>query len=154
MVLVGVERGVVVLCVSIDQDQLQLVRETYPEYELIEVEEGKNYEGYTYVNGVFLPPPEAAKQSGIRITRLAFLTRFTDEEAINIDLASIGATVEAAGIRRFLKKVDAASFIDLSDPDTISGVKLLEQIGFLLPGRADVILQAPVAPRELYTGNS
>ena len=48
--------------------------------------------GYTYSSGVFSAPtitPESKK-----ITRLAFLNRFTDAEAIAIDLASIGATTQ------------------------------------------------------------
>ena len=38
-----------------------------------------------------------------RITRLAFVDRFTDAEAVAIDLASIGATVQAASIRRYAR---------------------------------------------------
>ncbi len=83
-----------------------------------------------------------------KITRLAFLNRFTDAEAVAIDLASIGATPEAASIRLYLKKVDAATFIDLDDASTRSGVQALETIGLLGTGRALEILDAPIQSTE------
>lgn len=86
--------------------------------------------------------------SGTKITTLAFLTRFTDAEAIAIDLASIGATVNAAAIRRYLSKVNAAKFIDLSREDTRDGVTALETMGLIGPGRASVILNTPVMMTE------
>jgi hypothetical protein len=84
-----------------------------------------------------------------QITRLAFLSRFTDEEAIALDLASIGATVEAATLRRYLSKVNAASFIDLSREDTRAGVLALEPMGILAEGRALEILDAPIQDHEV-----
>lgn len=96
---------------------------------------------------------EALPQSeDLRITRLAFLDRFTDAEAIAIDLASTGATVEAAGLRRYLHKVNAATFIDLGRPDTQAGVQALETVGILAAGRAAEILTAPIADIERYRG--
>lgn len=83
-----------------------------------------------------------------KITRLAFLSRFTDAEAIALDLASIGATVEAASIRRYMQKVNAATFIDLGRADTISGVNQLEAVGLIGSGRANVILTAPITDLE------
>jgi hypothetical protein len=87
-----------------------------------------------------------------RITQLAFLTRFTDAEAIAIDLASIGATVQAASVRRYVKKVDAATFIDLAREDTRQGVLALEASGLLAAGRALEILDAPVQDAERFNG--
>jgi hypothetical protein len=99
--------------------------------------------GSTYANGVFLPAPSVR-----HITQLAFLSRFTDAEAVAIDLASIGATVEAASMRRYLSKVNAATFIDLNRPDTRAGVQSLEAGGVLVAGRALEILDAPIQPEE------
>ena len=92
---------------------------------------------------------QPVKALGTVITRLAFLSRFTDEEAISLDLASIGATVEAASLRRYMAKVNAASFIDLSREDTRAGVLALEQAGILGEGRALEILDAPIQPHEV-----
>ena len=84
------------------------------------------------------------------ITRLAFLSRFTDAEAIQIDLASAGQTVPAATLRRYMAKVNAATFIDLSREDTRAGVEQLESLGILAAGRAVEILDAPVTEAERY----
>lgn len=84
-----------------------------------------------------------------KITRLAFLERFTDAEAIAIDLASQGATVEAATVRRFMSKVNAATFIDLARQDTIDGVNSLVGYGFLTAERANAILTGAVQAVEI-----
>ena len=88
-----------------------------------------------------------------RVTQLAFISRFTDAEAIAIDLASIGATTQAAAMRRFQKKVDAATFIDLDRSDTRGGVQTLEAAGLLAVGRAAEILDGPIADQERYRGS-
>lgn len=93
-------------------------------------------------------PTPVAVEPDFKITRLAFLSRFTDAEAITLDLASQGATVEAATIRRYLSKVNAATFIDLSRPDTQGGVQALEAAGILAAGRALEILDAQIQDVE------
>ena len=93
------------------------------------------------------PPPELP--TGRLVSNKAFLSRFTDDEAIDIDLASMGATREAATVRRYLSKVNAAQRIDLTDDETRTGVQALEAAGLLQPGRALVILDAPIEPKEL-----
>ncbi len=93
------------------------------------------------------PPPTVPTERNV--SRKAFLSRFTDAEAIGIDLASIGATREAATVRRYLSKVNAAQHIDLADEETRKGVQALEAAGLLQPGRALAILDAPIQPKEL-----
>ena len=95
------------------------------------------------------PPPAPEPTTEPRhITRLAFLSRFTDPEAVAIDLASIGATAQAAGMRRYMSKVNAATYIDLDRADTRAGVQALEAADVLAAGRALQILDAPVQPEE------
>lgn len=109
----------------------------------------RQYPGAWRVAAVQLdPPPEIAD---MRITRLAFLDRFTDAEAVQIDLASIGATVEAAQVRRYLHKVNSATHIDLARADLQAGVQALEAAGLLAAGRALAILDAPVEAHERLT---
>lgn len=91
-------------------------------------------------------PPEPPVER--KVTRLAFLNRFTDAEAIALDLASIGTTIEAASIRRYMQKVNAATFIDLTRDDTITGVRQLETVGLIGTGRADQILLDPITEIE------
>jgi hypothetical protein len=105
--------------------------------------------GWCY--GVYIADAEQAAVD-MRVTRLGFLDRFTDAEAVAIDLSSMGATLEAASIRRFVAKVNAAQYIDLAREDTISGVNALEQMGLIGEGRAVEILSPPVTDDERYEG--
>lgn len=82
------------------------------------------------------------------ITQLAYLERFTDEEAITIDLASIGNTVGAAMLRRMMAKVQAATYIDLDSQQSIDGINALVTMGILTQERCDEILYAPVSEEE------
>ena len=97
----------------------------------------------------FEPAPPPAEPTERNVSRKAFLSRFTDAEAIDIDLASIGPTRKAATVRRYLSKVNAAQHIDLADNETRTGVQALEAGGLLQPGRALAILDAPIEPKEL-----
>lgn len=107
--------------------------------------------GGSVIRELVRPPlPEATAPR--RITRLAFLSRFSDAEAVAIDLASIGATPQAAGMRRYMSKVNAATYIDLDRADTRAGVQALEAAGVLAAGRALQILDAPVQPEERWQG--
>lgn len=108
---------------------------------------------FRYSSTAEVPRPEWSPPKPARhITRLAFMDRFTDAEAISMDLNGIGATVEAAGIRRAMEKVRAATYIDLDRPDTRAGVQAMEAAGLLAPGRAAEILDAPVKPGEVFGG--
>ncbi|NLC21105.1 MAG: hypothetical protein GX771_04245 [Halomonadaceae bacterium] len=121
-------------------DQPELEPNEIAEPGEIRIEDGRALQSWVVVQ---LPPPPR------HITRLAFLSRFTDEEAIAIDLASIGTTIEAAMMRRYLSKVEAASFIDLEREDTRQGVLALESVGILAEGRALEVLDNPVEPHEV-----
>lgn len=101
-----------------------------------------------WAKDVPVPTTAPIQETDRRITNLAFLNRFKDEEAIRIDLASIGATVEAASIRRYQSKVNAAEWVDLNLEETRRGVIGLEMVGFLAPGRASEILDAPINDSE------
>lgn len=98
----------------------------------------------------FVPPQVQAAPR--HVTRLAFLQRFLDSEAIAIDLASIGATPQAAAVRRYLQLVNAATYIDLDRLDTRAGVIALETSGLLQEGRALEILDTPLSDGERAGG--
>ncbi len=85
------------------------------------------------------PPPESK-----RVTKLAYMDRFTDEElgliyttaktnvAIEIWLARFNATTPEAD----------GTAIDLLDPRTAGGLYAMESAGLLAPGRASEIINA------------
>ena len=113
---------------------------------------GMEFGTYSHDEAPAEPEPEVPSPEPRRITRLAFLSRFTDAEAIGIDLASQGVTTQAAAMRRYMQKVNAAAFIDLTRDDTRGGVLVLESMGLLQPGRALQILDAPVTALESFNG--
>lgn len=98
---------------------------------------------------VVAPVPPPPPHYGRIITRLAFLKRFTDAEAVAIDLASIGGTVQSAMLRRAQAKISAAEEIQLDNTDTRDGVLALETAGLLATGRAAEILDTEVLAAEV-----
>ena len=93
------------------------------------------------------------------MTTAAFLARFTDAEYIPIELASIdnpSASIEqrtqSAGIRRLLKEIDLATYINLRDPRITGALTMLASAGFLSVARKDEILNTNVRPHERYYG--
>jgi len=93
--------------------------------------------------------------SGSRISKLAFLNRFTDAEYIAIDLASIdnpSATTEQrqgqAMLRMFLSKIDKAAHINLDLQQTKDGVNALAAMGLLTTERATTILTDTITSEE------
>jgi hypothetical protein len=87
-----------------------------------------------------MPEAAAVVPRITRLTKLEYLSRFTDAEAVAIDLGSIGATEHAASLRRMAQLVNAAEYVDLDDPRTVAGVQALEVMGYLAAGRAAEIL--------------
>ena len=85
-----------------------------------------------------------------KITQLAFLNRFTDDEAIDIDLASFGETRDAALLRRYLQKVNAATHIDLSRPDLLEDLNKLVLLSLLEASRVEQILSLDIQSHELF----
>ena len=96
---------------------------------------------------------EQVAPKNTKITQLAFLNRFTDDEGVTIDLASVGNTPEAALLRRYLQKVSAATFIDLSRQDLIDDLQKLVAFNLLTQVRVDTILTAPILDHEVYKGS-
>lgn len=104
------------------------------------------------LNGATAESVWASPQSATKITQLAFISRFTDDEGVDIDLASVGNTREAALLRRYLQKVAAASHIDLSRTDLVEDLQKLVEFNLLTPERKQTILTAPVQDHEVFKG--
>ena len=115
--------------------------------------------GDTWNGSGFISPsnPEIKKELPKLITKLAFRNRFTSEEKVNFELASLdnpNDTLEnrkkSAMLRVYLKDLDSATYIDLNREDLKASVQLLETNGFLASGRANEILTATIQPIEIY----
>lgn len=57
MILIGIENQTVVLCVSINDDQLALCREMYPDW-ILQAQVGEETIGWTFNGEVFTAPKE------------------------------------------------------------------------------------------------
>lgn len=79
-----------------------------------------------------------------RITKLAFLNRFTQAERLAIRTAAKASVA----IEDYMAMVTEAKWIDLNRADTRAGVIALEDATLIAPGRALVILDAPVQSHE------
>jgi hypothetical protein len=80
--------------------------------------------------------PGFVRVSPKRITRLEFLQRFTMPERIAIRTAA----KQSVALEDYLELVSVATFIDVTRPDTINGVRYLESVNLIGVGRADQIL--------------
>ncbi len=90
---------------------------------------------------------EVKAAQGKSITRLAFRSRFTQEEKTMLELAALDdpsapmpQRLQAAGLRAYLQDLAAAEYVNLSDPITVAGVQALEVGGLLALGRATEVL--------------
>ena len=90
-----------------------------------------------------------------RITPLAFLSRFTSDETIAIEMAAlddptaaVAVRHAAALIRSYLRAVMTAKYVFLDDVRTVAGVQYLESAGLLTSARAEEIIMAEVQLSE------
>lgn len=152
-----INKGQVVNVITADPEFVAIIAADYEHIEPLDTSEeqglgvgiGWGWDGSFVAPEAVAEVPQAAKR---HITQLAFMNRFTDGEAVAIDLASIGATVQAASMRRYQAKVSAAQHIDLDRADTRAGVQALEAMGILADGRAAVILDTPLSDQEIAKG--
>jgi len=70
------------------------------------------------------------------LTKLEYLRRFTQAERIAIRQAA----AQNAVLDDYLKLLELAQEVNLSDPDAIAAVQMLEAYGLLAPGRAAEII--------------
>lgn len=86
-------------------------------------------------NGIDFEPGPAPGPSPV-LTRLAFLSRFTDAE-----LAAIYTAAKSdIGVEIWLDKARAAQDIDLTDARTVDGLAMLVDKDLITQDRADVLL--------------
>jgi hypothetical protein len=111
------------------------------------------YENIIWDSGNLLPSKEVidawiASNSGVRlnqieITKYEFRKLFTFSERIAIDSAPDNTNISSenrAILYTMFKDLDLSGMVQMYNPDVISGVNFLEQIGLLSSGRAAQIL--------------
>lgn len=141
MRLAHIENGIVT---NISLGEIEATQQAYPNQIIVETSEGQI--GWFYGDGIFTPPNEKVEEPKTKITRLAFRNRFSlEEKTLLYTTAKTNIQIQI-----YLDDVNAATYIDLSRPDTRFGVITLENIGIIAPGRAAQILDTPAQTHELY----
>ena len=79
------------------------------------------------------------------LNKVDFLRLFTQAERINIRAAAAVNPV----VDDYQNMLDAATTVNLQDPDILTGVPLLEQAGLIGPGRAAQILANEPPPASI-----
>lgn len=114
--------------------------------------QGMEFATHAHTEDAPEPPPPAEPPQDRRITKLAFRSRFTSTERAAITYAAKQATPQGAAVQSYLDDTQAATFIDLSRPETRAGVQALEAAGLIAAGRAAQILDAEIQPLEVFNG--
>lgn len=93
------------------------------------------------------------------ITNLSIINRFTSKEYGKIEIASIddisadpATRAFQSSLRRMLRQIETARYIDLDNDDLIGAFKQLQSLGFLTSERAQEILSKDISPDEKYKG--
>ena len=96
------------------------------------------YDGSAWVQYPPPPPPP--------LTRLGFMSRFTDAELVGIEVARMTApdVTQRAMLAVLKESWMAATEVDVGDPRTQQGVGMLVQAGLLTAERAAQILEVAV----------
>lgn len=82
-------------------------------------------------------PADDAYSMAARISKADFMERFTDAELVTI----YATAKQSIPVEVWLDRFRVAEFVNLADPRTAGGVRSLELVGILEPGRADQILK-------------
>ena len=103
-----------------------------------------------------LSNPKSELPANTKITVLAFRNRFTLNEKVQIDMASIDSPAApiqqrqlAAQLRVMNSDLTVATFVDLARPDTRAGVQQLETFAIIGAGRASEILDDEIQASEV-----
>ncbi len=114
--------------------------------------DGSVYTDLVWEGGTALPPQAtldayiAANPTGVNLTnltKLQFRKLFTLAERVAIDNAQASTTLPAtakAELNTMAIDLSLSTSVNLSDPDTIAGVNMLETVGLIASGRAAQVL--------------
>ena len=146
MTLAIVNEWVVTAIVTIDESQ-------YPDYAAhaqaaidITPTLPKPQIGWIFTGCALVPP--AGYQNSMKITKLAFRSRFTFAELVAIQTAQ----QTNIPLQVLNDNLAVATYIDLTRQDTVGGVNMLVAFGLLTPARAQQILTTAATDTEIYQG--
>ena len=109
----------------------------------------------TVIRELVSSTPEPVEERFRRLTVTAWRRRFTREERIAIELAQLDDPTTGmlqrqatAALRSDIRDQENARYIDLDDPDVMSGLLNLESFGLIAVGRSSEIQQPDAQPEE------
>lgn len=112
-------------------------------------------ENGTVVRELVSSEPAPVEHRFRRLTITAWRRRFTREERVAIELAQLDDPTTgmrrrqaAAALRSDIRDQENARYIDLDDPDVMSGLLNLESFGLIAVGRSSEIQQPDAEPEE------
>lgn len=150
MILALVLDGAIASIISVEEDSAEyanILKKYAAAVEITDWQTQPKIGWLLQADGSFLDPVTQVNwQAPVRITRLAFRSRFTGPEKSAIYTAA----ESSMAIKSYLDDLAAASFIDLTRADTIANVNALASAGLITSDRAHTILTTPLSALELY----
>lgn len=130
---------------------IEAIGRGFPAVQCHALGDGTDYDSLVWESGAPLPSKEALDawiaanpvSTGVSLTRYEFRKLFTLNERVAIDNANANTTIPAnyrAVLVTLMKDLELSGLVELSNPDVIAGVRLLEQVGLIATGRGDRIL--------------
>lgn len=147
-----IRNGIVVEVKDITEEEFGTVVNSYDSVVEVTNNNPMPTEGWSFVGTTFSPPAGVSAIPTLKISKLAFLQRFTDTELETIEAASAQNNQYGYALRVALRKQAVATYIDLSLPETITGVNSLAALQLITSQRATAILTTPITEAEKYRG--
>ena len=147
-----VRNGIVIEVKDITEEEFPTIVSSYDSVVEVTNNNPMPAENWTFTGTTFSPPAGVNATPTLKISKLAFLQRFTDIELATIEAAAAENNQYGFALRVALRKQSVATYIDLSLPETISGVNSLAALQLITSQRATTILTTPPTEAEKYRG--
>ena len=105
--------------------------------------------GWTYADSAFSEPTIVPVNYGTKLTKEAFINRFTSAEIMSV-MSAAASSIPVTEVITWFNNV--VQYIDLDDPNTAANIAILSGANLLTAARASAITTTPVAAGEQYHG--
>ena len=109
----------------------------------------------TVIRELVAAATEPEEQRFRRLSIIAWRSRFTREERVAIEFAQLDDVTApmqqrqiAAALRSDIRDQESAQYIDLDDPDVLTGLQNLSALGLIASTRVQEIQQPDAQPEE------
>ena len=109
----------------------------------------------TVIRELVSSTPEPTQESFRRLSVTAWRRRFTRDERVAIEFAQLDDVTApmqqrqiAAALRSDIRDQESTQYINLDDPDVLTGLQNLSALGLIAPTRVQEIQQPDAQPEE------